>query len=195
MWILALIKNLFFLNFRVFVNRRWSPSALDKYKTFIQSGCGTKNPKMRVFRYNKILIDGVFGNSKFVVPSTLTIDLGFASVNKSVSRRQQTCYSFIPVFYYTEKHASFASILHYIFLILWKFWNFELWKKKFSIFNLEHKWTRLMLCPLRNTFRKTHESSRKPIKTTSLKPGDGITWFNCITLFSAIFQLYSDYQN
>jgi hypothetical protein len=32
-----------------------------------------------------------------------------------------------------------------------------------------------MLCPLRNTFRKTHESSRKPIKTTSLKPGDGIT--------------------
>ena len=32
-----------------------------------------------------------------------------------------------------------------------------------------------MLCPLRNTFRKTHESSWKPIKTTSLKPGDGIT--------------------
>ena len=32
-----------------------------------------------------------------------------------------------------------------------------------------------MLYPLRNTFRKTHESSRKPIKTTSLKPGDGIT--------------------
>jgi hypothetical protein len=31
--------------------------------------------------YNKILIDCVFGNSKFVVPSTLTIDLGFASVN------------------------------------------------------------------------------------------------------------------
>jgi hypothetical protein len=28
---------------------------------------------------------------------------------------------------------------------------------------------------LRNTFRKTHESSWKPIKTTSLKPGDGIT--------------------
>jgi hypothetical protein len=33
------------------------------------------------FRYNKILIDCVFGNSKFFVPSTLTIDLGFASVN------------------------------------------------------------------------------------------------------------------
>jgi hypothetical protein len=44
----------------------------------------------------------------------------------------------------------------------------------FIIFYLEHKWTRLMLCPLRNTFRKTHESSRKPIKTTSLKPGDKI---------------------
>jgi hypothetical protein len=37
------------------------------------------------------------------------------------------------------------------------------------------KWIRLMLCPLRNTFRKTHESLRKPIKTTSLKSGDGIT--------------------
>jgi hypothetical protein len=34
-----------------------------------------------VYRYNKILIDCVFGNSKFVVPATLTIDLGFASVN------------------------------------------------------------------------------------------------------------------
>jgi hypothetical protein len=45
----------------------------------------------------------------------------------------------------------------------------------FIIFNLEHKWTRLMLCPLRNTLRKAHESSRKPTKTTSLKPGDGIT--------------------
>jgi hypothetical protein len=33
------------------------------------------------FCYNQILIDCVFGNSKFVVPSTLTIDLGFASVN------------------------------------------------------------------------------------------------------------------
>ena len=50
-----------------------------------------------------------------------------------------------------------------------------LWFFIFIIFNLEHKWTRLMLYPLRNTFRKTHESSRKPIKTTSLKPGDGIT--------------------
>ena len=28
-----------------------------------------------------MLIDCVFGNSKFVVPSTLTIDLVFASVN------------------------------------------------------------------------------------------------------------------
>ena len=37
--------------------------------------------RSNVFRYNKILIDCVFGNSKFVVPSTLTIDLGFASVN------------------------------------------------------------------------------------------------------------------
>ena len=39
------------------------------------------NYEFNVFRYNKILIDCVFGNSKFVVPSTLTIHLGFASVN------------------------------------------------------------------------------------------------------------------
>jgi hypothetical protein len=39
------------------------------------------NYESNVFRYNKILIDCVFGNSKFVVLSTLTIDLGFASFN------------------------------------------------------------------------------------------------------------------
>jgi hypothetical protein len=39
------------------------------------------NYESNVFRYNKILIDCVFGNSKFVIPSTLTIDRGFASVN------------------------------------------------------------------------------------------------------------------
>ena len=39
------------------------------------------NYESNVFRYNKILIDCVFGNSKCVVPSTLTIDLGFASFN------------------------------------------------------------------------------------------------------------------
>jgi hypothetical protein len=42
---------------------------------------GDHSTMNNVFRYNKILIDCVFGNSKFVVPSTLTIDLGFASVN------------------------------------------------------------------------------------------------------------------
>jgi hypothetical protein len=39
------------------------------------------NYESNVFRYNKILIDCVFGNGKFVVPSTLTVDLGFASFN------------------------------------------------------------------------------------------------------------------
>ena len=38
---------IFFENFRVFVNRGWSPSVLNKYKTFIQSGRGTKNPRKR----------------------------------------------------------------------------------------------------------------------------------------------------
>ena len=39
------------------------------------------NYESNVYRYNKILIDCVFGNSKFDVPSTMTIDLGFALVN------------------------------------------------------------------------------------------------------------------
>ena len=38
----------FFENFRVFVNRRWSLSVPNKYKTFIQSACGTKNPRKRL---------------------------------------------------------------------------------------------------------------------------------------------------
>jgi hypothetical protein len=37
----------YFKNFRVFVNRRWSPSVPNKYKTFIQSGRGTKSPRKR----------------------------------------------------------------------------------------------------------------------------------------------------
>jgi hypothetical protein len=39
------------------------------------------NYESNVFRYYTILIDCVFGNSKFVVPSTLTIDRGEAEVN------------------------------------------------------------------------------------------------------------------
>jgi hypothetical protein len=37
----------FFENFRVFVDRRWRPSVPNKYKTFIQSGRETKNPRKR----------------------------------------------------------------------------------------------------------------------------------------------------
>jgi hypothetical protein len=44
------------------------------------------NYESNVFRFNKILIDCVFGNSKFIVPSTLTIHLGFASVNSQCLR-------------------------------------------------------------------------------------------------------------
>jgi hypothetical protein len=43
-----------------------------------------------------------------------------------------------------------------------------------------------MLCPSRNTFRKTHESSRKPNKMTSLKPGDGITLMRIFDLSGKI---------
>ena len=63
-----------------------------------------------------------------------------------------------------------------------------LWFFIFIIFYLEHKWTRLMLCPLRNTFRKTHESSRKLIKMTSLKPGDGITLMHIFYLSGKILE-------
>jgi hypothetical protein len=63
-----------------------------------------------------------------------------------------------------------------------------LWFFIFIIFDLEHKWTRLMLCPLRNTFRKTHESSRKLIKMTSLKPGDGITLMRIFYLSGKILE-------
>ena len=38
---------IFFLNFRVFVNRGWSPSVPNKYKTFVQSGRETKNPRKK----------------------------------------------------------------------------------------------------------------------------------------------------
>ena len=38
----------FFENCRVFLNRRWSPSVPNKYKTFIQSGRGTKNPQKTI---------------------------------------------------------------------------------------------------------------------------------------------------
>jgi hypothetical protein len=40
--------------------------------------------------------------------------------------------------------------------------------------------------PIRNTLRKTHESSRKPIETTSLKPGDVITLMSIFDLSGKI---------
>ena len=74
----------FWKNFRVFLNRRWSPSVPNKYKSFIHSGRGTKNPQKRFtlpVHSLYILIDWVWGNNKFVVPETLTIDRGEAEVN------------------------------------------------------------------------------------------------------------------
>jgi hypothetical protein len=55
------------------------------------------NYESNVFRYHKILIDCVFGNSKFVVPSTLTIDLGFASVNSQRLRDNKLAIPSYPV--------------------------------------------------------------------------------------------------
>jgi hypothetical protein len=85
------------------------------------------NYESNVFRYNKILIDCVFGNSKFVVPSTLTIDLGSASVNSQCLGDSKLAIPSYPVNKYIlfphflcdiiilrnqYNHASFASILH-----------------------------------------------------------------------------------
>jgi hypothetical protein len=55
------------------------------------------NYESNVFRYNKILIDCVFGNSKFLVPSTLTINLGFASVNSQCLRDNKLAIPSYPV--------------------------------------------------------------------------------------------------
>jgi hypothetical protein len=55
------------------------------------------NYESNVFRYNKILIDCVFENSKFVVPSTLTSDLGFASVNSQCLRDNKLAIPSYPV--------------------------------------------------------------------------------------------------
>jgi hypothetical protein len=55
------------------------------------------NYESNVFRYNKILIDCVFGNSKFVIPSTLTIDLGFASANSQCLRDNKLAIPLYPV--------------------------------------------------------------------------------------------------
>ena len=69
------------------------------------------NYESNVFRYNKILIDCVFGNSKFVVPSTLTIDLGFASVNSQ-------CLGDNLLFPHTQSisiyYVTFTFIVHFI---------------------------------------------------------------------------------
>jgi hypothetical protein len=63
------------------------------------------------FRYNKILLDYVFGNSKFVVPSILTIDLGFASVNRQCLRDNKLAIPSYPVNMY-------ILLLYYIRIFL-----------------------------------------------------------------------------
>ena len=69
------------------------------------------NYESNVFRYNKILIDCVFGNSKFVVPSTLTIDLGFASVNSQSLGDNKLSIPSYPVNKYILNKVIFLNIL------------------------------------------------------------------------------------
>ena len=69
------------------------------------------NYESNVFRYNKILIDCVFGNSKFVVPSTLTIDLGFASFNSQSLGDNKLAIPSYPVNKYILNKVIFLNIL------------------------------------------------------------------------------------
>jgi hypothetical protein len=62
---------------------------------------------------NKILINCVFGNSKFIIPSTLTIDLGFASVNNQCLRDNKLAIPSYPV----NKYIIYISLLK--LKILW----------------------------------------------------------------------------
>ena len=78
------------------------------------------NYESNVFWYNKILIDCVFGNSKFVVPSTLTIDLGFSSVNRQSLGDNKLAIPSYPVNKY---------IISYFMIIKIKFWIKILRKK------------------------------------------------------------------
>jgi hypothetical protein len=117
-----------FMKILKFYEILWKPKFLKFFENF--------EILWNVFRVNKILIDYVFGNSKFVVPSTLTIDLGFASVNSQCLRDNKLA---IPSYY-----ASFASILHYkseyclmdivmlfpqSFIRVWFFWESRLQHK------------------------------------------------------------------
>jgi hypothetical protein len=69
------------------------------------------NYESNVFRYNKILIDCVFGNSKFLVPSTPTINLGFASVNSQCLGDNKLPIPSYPVNKYILLHY-FNTLLH-----------------------------------------------------------------------------------
>jgi hypothetical protein len=94
--------------------------------TLFFSNCPSNNImhtyESNVFRYNTILIDCVFGNSKFVVPSTLTIDLGFASVNSQCLGDNKDIFMLFPQscirvwFFWEHKFAWWLQVL-------WKFWR------------------------------------------------------------------------
>ena len=69
-----------------------------------------------VFRYNKILIDCVFRNIKFVVPSTLTIDLGFASINSQCLRDNKLAIPSYPVNKYIILNTLIVIVKYFIYV-------------------------------------------------------------------------------
>jgi hypothetical protein len=92
--------------------------------------CYLRNSLSTEYRYNKILIDCVFGNNKFVVPSTRTIDLGFASVNSQClgDNKLANFWNFKILNFWTFFFFNFRIFSEH-FEILWKlkflkFWNF-----------------------------------------------------------------------
>ena len=67
------------------------------------------NYESNLFGINKILIDCVFGNSKFVVPSTLNIELGFAPVNSQRLGDNKLAIPSYPVNKYIMYHELYFS--------------------------------------------------------------------------------------
>jgi hypothetical protein len=114
-WLQVLWKFRIFLKFLKFWNfeilwKFWNFELWNFYFFFINLRWSF-NYESNVFRYNKILIDCVFRNSKFVVPSTLTIDLGFAPVNSQCLRDNKLAIPSYPVNKYILLDAHIGTLM------------------------------------------------------------------------------------
>jgi hypothetical protein len=74
-----------------------------------------------MYMVNKIRIDCVFGNSKFLVPSTLAINLGFASVNSQCLRDNKLAIPSYPVNKYillSKIEGGKINLMYYL-MVIW----------------------------------------------------------------------------